>query len=256
MFIDTHCHLHDEKLKDTDAVVNEYLRDGVDIAINAACCAMTSEAGKALAEKYPSVYFMTGCHPSDVGGFDDQEFDRIQKLTSHEKCVAVGEIGLDYHWAGFDKQKQKGAFVTQIELAYKNKLPISIHSRDATADTLEILKTNKSKLCYGAVMHCFSGSVETAREILNLGLYVSFAGPLTFKNARNLLDVAKYVPFDRCLTETDSPYLAPHPFRGTVNGPKNVPLICAFLAQLKDVSVEDMANHVMKNAKNLFTKLM
>lgn len=255
MFIDTHCHLHDEKLKDTDTVVNEYLKDGVDIVINAACCALTSEAGKALAEKYPSVYFMTGCHPSDVGGFDEQELERIQKLTAHPKCVAVGEIGLDYHWAGFDKQKQKDAFVSQIELAYESKLPISIHSRDATADTLEILKANKDKLCYGAVMHCFSGSVETAREILNQGLYVSFAGPLTFKNARNLLDVAKYVPFDRCLTETDSPYLAPHPLRGTVNGPKNVSLICAFLAEIKGVDVEFMAKSVMDNAKRLFTKL-
>ncbi|MBE5750275.1 MAG: TatD family deoxyribonuclease [Clostridiales bacterium] len=255
MFVDTHCHLHDQKLLDTDAVVKEYLRDGVDTVINAACCALTSEAGKTLAEKYPSVYFMTGCHPSDINGFNDDEFDRIQKLTSHEKCVAVGEIGLDYHWEPYDKEKQKAGFIRQIELASDRNLPISIHSRDATADTLKILKDNKSKLKSGAVMHCFSGSKETAEEILKLGIYISFAGPLTFKNARNLLDVARFVPDDMCLTETDSPYLAPHPLRGSVNSPKNVSLVTAFLAELKGRDVESMADIVFKNARRLFYKL-
>ena len=105
MYIDTHCHLHDEKLKDTDTVVNEYIRDGVSIALNMACCALTSEKGKELAEKYPSVYFGTGCHPSDINGLDDAEFERIAKLTSHPKCVAIGEIGLDYYWPGFSLSK-------------------------------------------------------------------------------------------------------------------------------------------------------
>lgn len=255
MFVDTHCHLHDDKLVDIDKVVSEFERDGVEIAINAACCALTSEKGKDLAERFKSVYFMTGCHPSDVNGFDQQEFDRICALTSHEKCVAVGEIGLDYYWPGFDKQKQQDAFITQIELAYQSKLPFSIHSRDATADTLKILKENKSKLVYGAVMHCFSGSVETARELLNLGLYISFAGPLTFKNARSLPDVAKFVPFDRCLTETDCPYLAPHPLRGTINTPKNVSLVTAKLAEIKEMEISEFASIVMQNAKRLFTKL-
>lgn len=255
MFIDTHCHLHDQRLADTDLFVNEYLRDGVDTVINAACCAKTSEEGKILAEKYPSVYFMTGCHPSDINGFDEQEFERIKALTTHEKCVAVGEIGLDYHWEPYDKQKQQAGFIKQIELACECGLPISIHSRDATADTIKILKENKSKLKNGAVMHCFSGSKETAEEVLKLGLYISFAGPLTFKNARNLLDVAKAVPLDMCLTETDSPFLAPHPLRGTTNSPKNVSIITAFLAELKGKDVEDMAKIVKENAKRLFTKL-
>ena len=255
MFIDTHCHLHDEKLKDTDAVVNEYLKSGVDIAINMACCALTSEKGKDLAEKYDSVYFGTGCHPSDVGGLDDIEFQRIKALASHPKCVAIGEIGLDYYWEGYDKDKQIDGFIRQIELAYECKLPISIHSRSATADTLKILKEYKSKLCYGAVMHCFSGSKETAAEILKLGLYISFAGPLTFKNANTLLEVAKFVPENMCLTETDSPYLSPHPLRGKVNGPKNVPIILARLAELKGMDAYDLAPVIMKNAKTLFKKL-
>lgn len=255
MYIDTHCHLHDEKLKDTDTVVNEYIRDGVSIALNMACCALTSEKGKELAEKYPSVYFGTGCHPSDINGLDDAEFDRIAKLTSHPKCVAIGEIGLDYYWPGFDKEKQAQGFIRQIELAYESKLPISIHCRDATGDMLKILKDNKNKLCYGAVMHCFSGSKETAAELIKLGLYISFAGPLTFKNANSILEVAKFVPDDMCLTETDSPYLSPHPLRGKVNGPKNVPVILAKLAELKGKSIEDLAPIIMKNAKTLFKKI-
>ena len=255
MFVDTHCHLHDEKLKDTDAVVKEYLDNGVSIAINMACCALTSEKGKELAEKYPSVYFGAGCHPSDTNGFDANEFDRIKKLTSHEKCVAVGEIGLDYYWEPYDKDKQIKAFIEQIELAKEVNLPISIHCRNATQDMVNILKDNKSKLTSGGVMHCFSGSVETARELLNLGLYISFAGPLTFKNANAILEVASFVPFDRCLTETDSPYLTPHPFRGKVNGPKYVPIILQKLAEIKNVEKEKMAEQVLLNAKTLFKKL-
>lgn len=256
MYIDTHCHLHDEKLNNTDEVVSEYLKSGVSIALNMACCALTSEKGKELAEKYPSVYFGTGCHPSDINGLDDEEFGRIEKLTSHPKCVAVGEIGLDYYWEPYDKEKQIAGFIRQMELAKSSKLPISIHSRDATGDMVRILKENKDKLTYGGVMHCYAGSVETAKELLKLGFYISFAGPLTFKNANSILEVASFVPEDMCLTETDSPYLSPHPLRGKVNGPKNVPIILAKLAEIKGQDMGVLAEKVMKNAKTLFTKLV
>ena len=256
MYIDTHCHLHDEKLKDTDTVVDEYLKSGVSLALNMACCALTSEMGAKLAEKYPSIYFGTGCHPSDINGLDQTEFDRIQKLTTHPKCVAVGEIGLDYYWQPYDKEKQIDGFIKQMELAKSVKLPISIHCRDATGDMLKILKDNKEKLEYGGVMHCFSGSVETAKELLKLGLYISFAGPLTFKNANSILEVAKMVPNDMCLTETDSPYLSPHPLRGKVNGPKNVPIILNKLAEIKGLDGMVLAQNVMNNAKTLFKKLV
>ena len=255
MYIDTHCHLHDDKLCYTDAVVSEYLKSGVDIAINMACCALTSEKGMCLAEKYPSVYFGTGCHPSDVDGLDQTEFDRIEKLASHPKCVAIGGIGLDYYWQPYDKEKQIDGFIRQIELANSCRLPISIHSRDATGDMVKILKQNKGKLQYGAVMHCFSGSKETAAELLDLGIYISFAGPLTFKNANAILEVAKFVPIDMCLTETDSPYLSPHPLRGKVNTPKNVPIIAARLAELKGMAPDEIAPQIMSNAKTLFKKL-
>ncbi len=255
MFIDTHCHLHDEKYLDIDGVVKAFVKDGVSVAINMGCSAQSSIKGKELSEKYQQIYFATGCHPSDVDKFDDVEFEQIAKLTEHPKCVAVGEIGLDYHWEGFDKDQQKKGFIVQLELAKNSKLPVSIHSRDATEDMLNLLKSNKDKLLYGGVMHCFSGSIETARELLNLGLYISFAGPLTFKNAGKLLEVAKYVPEDRCLTETDSPYLAPHPLRGTVNEPKNVSLVSAFLSQLKGKEVGSFAQTLMLNAKTLFKKI-
>ncbi len=255
MYIDTHCHLHDPKLFDTDMVVKEYLSLNVNTVINMGCCAKTSIEGKNLSEKYPSIYFATGCHPSDVGGFDNDEFDKIKQLTTHEKCVAIGEIGLDYYWEPYDKELQKKAFIAQMELAKESRLPICIHCRNATGEMLEILKQNKEKLNYGGVMHCYSGSVETASELVKLGLYISFGGTLTFKNARQLIEVAKFVPEELCLTETDSPYLAPHPLRGTVNTPKNIPIITQCLANIKGIEVEKLSEIIMKNAKRLFTKL-
>lgn len=255
MLIDTHCHLDDEKLSNTDEIVKSYLRDGVEAVINAGCSAKSSLEGKKLSEKYPSVYFASGCHPSDSSTFNQEEFDVIRSLTSHEKCVAVGEIGLDFYWKPFDKKAQIDCFIKQIELASQVKLPICIHMRDATLETLKILKENKEKLTFSGVMHCYSGSVETAKEILNLGLYISFAGPLTFKNANGLIEVAKFVPNDMCLTETDSPYLAPHPFRGSINQPKNVTVTSAFLASVKGYEFSEFSKILTKNAKRLFYKM-
>lgn len=255
MFIDTHCHLDDQKLINTDEVVKEYQLSGVDLVINMGCNISSSEKGKEFADKYQSIYYAVGFHPSDANHFNDEALDKLKLLVTNKKCVAIGEIGLDYYWKPYDEVKQKQCFVEQIELAKESKLPICIHSRDATADMLSVLKQNKDKLSYGGVMHCFSGSVETAKQLLDLGIYISFAGPVTFKNANGLLDVAKFVPQDRCLTETDSPYLAPHPLRGTVNAPKNLPIITAFLANLKGLELTGFANQVMKNAKTLFYKL-
>jgi TatD DNase family protein len=256
MFIDTHCHLDDNKLIDTKSVVKDYLLSGVDIAINMGCNFKSSEVGRALSKEYPSIYFAVGFHPSDANDFNNDSIDKLRGLTLDNKCVAIGEIGLDYYWEPYDEIKQKECFISQIELAGECNLPICVHSRNATADMIKVLKENKEKLTNGGVIHCFSGSVETAREFLNLGFYISFAGPITFKNANALLDVAKFVPVDKCLTETDSPYLAPHPLRGTVNSPKNVPIITAKLASLKGIELTEFANVVMKNAKTLFRKLI
>ncbi len=255
MYVDTHAHLNNDKLRDIDRVVSEFIKNNVSKVINMGCNAISSEQGKVLSEKYKEIYFGAGVHPSDVDCFSEKEFDKIIKLCSSKKCVAVGEIGLDYYWPGFDKEKQINVFVRQLELAKEMGLPVSIHCRDAMGDMLNILKQNKSKLVNGGVMHCYSGSVESLREVLDLNLYVSFSGTVTFKNANKLVDVAKSVPDDRILTETDCPYLSPHPYRGTVNEPKNIPIIVATLSQIRNIDNVKLADIVMKNAKTLFKKL-
>lgn len=256
MYIDTHCHLDDEKLKnDIEAVVNTYTAAGVSRVINVGCDLTSSFLVKDQSEKYESVYFAAGFHPMDVERMDEEGIAGICKLLAHEKCVAVGEIGLDYYWRKDDKERQKECFIKQLEIAEEYKLPINVHVRDAMGDALEILKQNKSKLVYGGVMHCFSGSKETAAELLKLGMYISFGGTLTFKKARNAVEVAASVPEDMILTETDSPYLAPEPVRGTVNSPKNIPHVAAKLAEIRRVDKEELAARIMKNAKTLFYKM-
>ena len=256
MFVDTHCHLDDEKLKnDLDAVVREFKERGVGIVINMGCDAPTSELVKSQAEKYDGVYFAAGIHPMDVKNAEPTDLDKIAELAKHDKCVAIGEIGLDYYWDKTFKERQKEFFVRQLCLAKKAGLPVNIHVRDAMGDALDILKANKNELTFGGVMHCFSGSVETAKELLKLGFYISFGGTLTFKNARSILEVAKVVPKDRILTETDSPYLAPEPVRGTVNSPKNIPFIAARLAEIRGETTEETAKAVYDNTLALFKKI-
>lgn len=253
MFVDTHCHIDDPKFLDVDFVVKSFIDAKVDFAINMGCDIDTTKNGKALSEKYQNVYFAAGFHPSEIDGLTAESLEVIRQFALHDKCVAIGEIGLDYHWEPFDKNKQIDGFIKQIDLANQLKLPISVHSRDATEDMIKVLKEFAPK--YQGVMHCYSGSVETAKILLDLGFYISFAGTLTFKNARNLVEVAKYVPTDRCLTETDSPYLAPTPYRGCLNSPAFVPLVTEKLAEIKGFSVEEVAKLVKENAKRLFYKL-
>ena len=252
MFVDTHCHLDDEKL--TNFSVADLGLDKTQIAITMGCNLSGSIACKDLAEKYDSVYFGAGYHPGNQTDYNKTDFIKLKELYSHPKCVAVGEIGLDYHWEPFDKQKQCDLLILQLDLADKLNLPVSLHSRDSTLDMLNVLRSYSPKA--RGVMHCFSGSKETAKILLDLGYYISFAGTLTFKNAMNLKEVAKYVPMDRILTETDSPYLAPHPYRGTVNTPKNIPLILDEIARLKGVPFDEMAKCVLDNTKKLFSKIV
>ena len=203
----------------------------------------------------PALYFAAGFHPSNLQDYQTGDEERLASLLQSPKGVAVGEIGLDYHYEDTDEAAQKRAFCAQLELAEALSLPVIIHSRDAAADTLRILKDNRAKLRAGGVMHCFSGSPETAKEYLKLGLYISFAGPVTFKNARRLDEVAKIVPPERILAETDSPYLAPEPFRGTLNTPKNVVQVYEKLAQLRGEETEALALRIKQNAKTLFYKI-
>lgn len=256
MFVDSHCHLDDEKLKgDLAKVVEEFKSAGVGIVIDIGCDAKTSELVKTQAENYDGVYFAAGIHPMDVKDALIGDLDKIACLAGHKKCVAIGEIGLDYYWDTTFKEKQKEFFVRQIDLADSLNLPINIHVRDAMGDAVEILKANAEKLKNGGVMHCYSGSVETAKELIKLGLYISFGGTLTFKNARKVQEVAKILPIDRILTETDSPYLAPEPFRGTVNSPKNIPFIVQKLAELRGEEPREIETAVYSNTLKLFKKI-
>ncbi|MCQ2386996.1 MAG: TatD family hydrolase [Clostridia bacterium] len=256
MFIDTHCHLDDEKIKDRlDQVVQDFTNANVSRVINIGCNLPSSILVKDQAEKYDSVYFAAGFHPMDIKEYCKEGEDGIISLLSHKKCVAVGEIGLDYYWEKDNKERQIECFISQIEIAKTMKLPINVHIRDAIGDAVKILKDNKDKLTYGGVMHCYSGSIEVANELLKLGFYFSFGGTLTFKNARNIPEVASKLPIDRIFTETDCPYLSPEPLRGTVNEPKNIPIIAKKLAEVRGENVEDLANQIMKNAKTLFTKM-
>ena len=252
MFIDTHCHIDDDIYTDKDEVVKACIESGVGKLICSGCDANSTVLSKDLAKKYPIVYYSAAIHPEHAETFTDKTVEELKGLTG-EKCVAVGEIGLDYHYEPYDRKKQQAAFISLIELSNELKLPIVVHSRDAHADTLNIIKTHRPK--YNGTMHCFSGSKEIAKEYLDLGFYLSFGGTLTFKNAVRLVEVLKYTPLDRVLTETDSPYLSPEPKRGQTNTPANIPIICSKIAELKNTDIAEVEKTVYDNALNLFTKL-
>ena len=272
MYIDTHAHLnYPEKYGDLPQLLAKIAAAGVDTVINVGWDPASSALAAEQAERFaaetptaapaerlaaaPALYFAAGFHPSNLQGYQKGDEERLASLLQSPKGVAVGEIGLDYHYEDTDEAAQKRAFCAQLELAEALSLPVIIHSRDAAADTLRILKDNRAKLRAGGVMHCFSGSPETAKEYLKLGLYISFAGPVTFKNARRLDEVAKIVPPERILAETDSPYLAPEPFRGTLNTPKNVVQVYEKLAQLRGEELFALAARIHENAKTLFYKI-
>lgn len=253
MFIDVHCHLNDDKLKDDlSRIVSEFKAAGVGRVINVGCDAESSACAFKQAQEFPEIYFAAGLHPQELKDKDISEIYEIEKLCKDEKCVAVGEIGLDYYWDKTYCDKQKEFFLAQTELAYSLKLPVNIHVREAMGDAVKLIKDNRDKFGYGGVMHCFSGSRETAKELLDMGLYISFGGSVTFKNSRVAKEVAAFVPKDRLLTETDSPYLAPEPLRGTVNSPENIPIIAAKLAEIRGKSVEDIEIATEENARRLF----
>ena len=254
-FIDTHAHLCDEKLPDTEQVIKNFTINGVEKVINMACCIDTAKRARVMSDEYEELYFASGIHPMDLKDAKDGDLELVEKIADHPKCVAIGEIGLDYYWDKSYKEKQKQGLIYQLELAEKLKLPFSFHSREATLDTLTILKENKSKLKYGGVLHCYAGSVETAREILKLGLKFGFGGTSTFKNARSVLEVASFLPREAILVETDCPFLAPEPLRGTVNEPKNIPIIVKKLAEIRGEDYEELAEAIYQNTLELFTKL-
>ena len=253
MIFDTHCHLNDEKLLPrVDEVIKDAKETGVDRFLVVGWDKESSICAVKLAEQYDCVYAAIGFHPENIFDVTEEDFQETMKYINHPKVVAVGEIGLDYHWTKdpIGRELQKEWFIKQIDFANEHKMPISIHNREAFQDSLQILKEHKP--LYGGVMHCYSGSVELLKEVLDLGLYIGLDGPLTFLNAKTPKEVCEEVPLDRLLTETDSPYLAPHPLRGTVNEPKNLGWIVNEMARIKGLSKKHIMDVTYNNALRLF----
>ena len=247
--IDTHAHFNDPKFDEyRDELLSSLPSLGVEKIINCGCSDETSLDCIALAEKYPHIYAAVGYHPCSVEG--NINIEAIEKMLSHEKVVAVGEIGLDYYWVKDNRDLQIEIFEKQILLARELDLPIIVHDRDAHGDTLEILKKYKPK----GVVHCFSGSVETAREVLDLGMYIGFTGVVTFKNAAKSKASAAYVPLDRLLIETDCPYMAPEPHRGKRNDSSLLVHVIDKIAEIKQISTEELKEITTQNAYTLFPR--
>lgn len=252
---DSHCHLTDEKFnEDREELIAKLQSEGVEKIVTAGYSLESSKESIKLAREYTFMYTTIGISPNDIPESKeeiDKEIIELKELYNKDKKImAVGEIGLDYHWNMENKELQKYAFIKQIELANELDLPIQIHTRDAVMDTLEILKNNK--VSNGGIFHCCPLNRELVKEGLKLGFYISFAGPITFKNSRNAEEIIKMVPDDKFLVETDSPYLAPEPKRGTRNDPRNVKYIIEKIAKEKEKTFEEIEDISYVNAKRIF----
>lgn len=252
MLVDTHAHLNDKNLYgDIDGVLARAKEAGVGIIVNIGFDWQASLMSLRLADKYPQIYATAGVHPHYAKGYSDEVEEKIYGIAKEQKLVAIGEIGLDYYRNLSPKDQQQEAFRRQIKLAKELKMPIVIHDRDAHEDCLKIIRQEKAGE-NGGIFHCFSGSWEMAKICLNLGFLISFAGPLTYHNARNLWEVGKNAPSDHILVETDSPYLSPDPYRGKTNEPARVVLVAEKLAQLRNVSYEEIAALTTENACRIY----
>ena len=255
MIIDTHAHLNDRRLlPEVSDIVSSFQKDNLQAVINVGYCRESSEISLNLANKHSNIFASVGIHPHDSAKRTKEDFDFFYKASKNKKVVAIGETGLDYFYNYSEKNEQKTSFIEHLELADSVKLPIIIHLRDATSEMVNILRDNTKYLNSGAVLHCYSGSAEMVKEFLKFGeMYFSFGGAVTFKNT-NKEDVIKAVPLDRLLLETDCPYMSPVPFRGQVNYPKYVNLVCQKVQTwLPNINVEDITT---KNAKRLFKRLI
>ncbi|AUS84914.1 hydrolase TatD [Lysinibacillus sp. YS11] len=252
MFIDTHVHLNaDQYEEDLQEVIDRALEAKVERMVVIGFDRKTIERTMQLIEQYDFVYGVIGWHPVDAIDCTQQDLEWIEQLASHPKIVGIGETGLDYYWDKSPKDVQQELFRKQIQLAQKINLPIVIHNRDATGDVVQILR-EENAASVGGVMHCFSGSVETACECIAMNFMISLGGPVTFKNARLPKEVATEIALEHLMIETDAPYLAPHPHRGKRNEPAFVPLVAEEIARLKGLTIEEIAQATTTNAKNFF----
>ena len=249
---DTHAHYDDEDFnEDRDSLLLSMKEHGVGTIVNIGASMKSCRTTLELAKKYPFVYGALGVHPSESGELTEKDMDWIKTQSSQEKIVAIGEIGLDYYWDNVEKDVQKRWFLHQLEIAKETKLPVIIHSRDAAQDTLEIMKSEHRDTT-GGVIHCFSYGVEMAREYLNMDYYLGIGGVLTFRNGKKLKEVVEYAPMEKLVLETDCPYLAPVPYRGKRNSSLYLPYVIETMAEIKQMSVEDVVRVTADNARRLY----
>lgn len=252
MIFESHAHYDDEAFdEDRESLLASMQPHNIGAVINVSASPAGMESTAKLAEKYPFIWGAVGVHPDEVGSMDSTTLERIKELCRREKIVAVGEIGLDYYWDKENHSLQKEWFMRQMDAAREVKKPIIVHSREAAADTLQVMKSSDAGEI-GGVIHCFSYAKEMAREYLNMGFYLGIGGVVTFKNAKKLKEVVEYAPLDSILVETDSPYLSPVPNRGKRNSSLNLPYIIQEIAEIKRISPEEVERVTEKNARRLF----
>jgi len=251
ILVDTHAHLDSHKFKDDRAeIISRALAAGVQAIVTVGVDLKSSRATVALAQEHPGIYAAVGVHPHDASHLGHDELGELARLSEQPQVVAIGEIGLDFYRNLSPPDSQREAFVTQLELAHKVNKPVIIHDRDAHVQVLSILR-DKARGLRG-VLHCFSGDYDMAVQAMEMDFYLSFAGPVTFQNARRLQELVRRLPLERMLVETDCPYLAPHPHRGRRNEPAHVRLVAAKIAELKDLPLEQVAEITTANARRLF----
>jgi TatD DNase family protein len=252
MIFDTHSH-YDDEVFDTDRkeLLSGLADKGIGYVVNVGANIKGSKDSLALAETYDFIYASLGVHPSETGELTEADIDWMRENSAHEKVVAIGEIGLDYHWPEPSPEIQKKWFIRQIELAKTVSLPIIVHSRDAAADTMEIIKAEKAYEC-GGVIHCFSYSPEMAKEYVEMGFYIGIGGVVTFKNAKKCVRTVEQIPIEHIILETDCPYMAPEPNRGTRNDSSNLTYVAKKIAELKGITEEEVIRITTENAEKMY----
>lgn len=251
MIFESHAHYDDEQFDgDRKELLNSMQENGIGTIINVGATFQSCKEVVQLAQEYPFIYAAVGVHPDEVGELDEEKFAYLKAQCQNEKVVAVGEIGLDYYWDNESHEVQKKWFQKQLELARELDLPVIIHSRDAAADTLEMMQKHAKGLC--GVIHCFSYSKEMAQEYVKMGFHIGVGGVVTFKNSKKLKEIVAEIPLEKILLETDSPYLAPTPNRGKRNSSLNIPYIAQEIADLKGISYEEVVACTEKNGRDLF----
>ena len=250
MYFDTHAHYDDRAFdEDREALLQSLGEGDVKLIIDPGCDAPSSRRALELAERFPFLYAAVGLHPEELDKYSPESFEEICSMARHPRCVAIGEIGLDYYWDASHKEEQKALFRRQIELALELDKPVIVHDREAHGDCLDIVRDYPG---LRGVFHCYSGSAEMAKELLKLGWYLGFDGPVTYKNARKALEVLELCPMDRMLMETDSPYLSPVSMRGKRNDSSNLKYVAEKIAQVKGISPEQAAAITLENGCRLF----